>query len=92
MPLTGCSFVADLFDGAGPHLNGHDVTLVAESIAPLEELNATAGALASRGRLRARHQAVLSACDAGSGSGTGSAANAVSRVWRSTRDPISSPG
>ncbi len=26
------------FDAAVPHLNGHDVTLVAESIAPLEEL------------------------------------------------------
>jgi predicted dithiol-disulfide oxidoreductase (DUF899 family) len=36
---TGCSFVADHFDGAIPHLNGHDVTLVAESIAPLEELH-----------------------------------------------------
>jgi predicted dithiol-disulfide oxidoreductase (DUF899 family) len=35
---TGCSFVADHFDGAIPHLNGHDVTVVAESIAPLEEL------------------------------------------------------
>jgi predicted dithiol-disulfide oxidoreductase (DUF899 family) len=35
---TGCSFVADHFDGVLPHLNGHDVTLVAESIAPLEEL------------------------------------------------------
>jgi predicted dithiol-disulfide oxidoreductase (DUF899 family) len=35
---TGCSFVADHFNGAVPHLNGHDVTLVAESIAPLEEL------------------------------------------------------
>ena len=35
---TGCSFVADHFDGPLPHLNGHDVTLVAESIAPLEEL------------------------------------------------------
>jgi predicted dithiol-disulfide oxidoreductase (DUF899 family) len=35
---TGCSFVADHFDGVIPHLNGHDVTLVAESIAPLEEL------------------------------------------------------
>jgi predicted dithiol-disulfide oxidoreductase (DUF899 family) len=35
---TGCSFVADHFDGAVPHLNGHDVTLVAESIAPLQEL------------------------------------------------------
>jgi predicted dithiol-disulfide oxidoreductase (DUF899 family) len=35
---TGCSFVADHFDGAIPHLNGHDVTLVAESIAPLEAL------------------------------------------------------
>jgi predicted dithiol-disulfide oxidoreductase (DUF899 family) len=37
---TGCSFVADHFDGVLPHLNGHDVTLVAESIAPLEELGA----------------------------------------------------
>ena len=35
---VGCSFVADHFDGAVAHLNGHDVTLVAESIAPLEEL------------------------------------------------------
>jgi predicted dithiol-disulfide oxidoreductase (DUF899 family) len=35
---TGCSFVADHFDAVVPHLNGHDVTLVAESIAPLEEL------------------------------------------------------
>ncbi len=37
---TGCSFVADHFDGALPHLNGHDVTLVAESIVPIEEINA----------------------------------------------------
>jgi predicted dithiol-disulfide oxidoreductase (DUF899 family) len=37
---TGCSFAADHFDGVLPHLNGHDVTLVAESIAPVEELNA----------------------------------------------------
>jgi predicted dithiol-disulfide oxidoreductase (DUF899 family) len=36
---TGCSFVADHFDGVIPHLNGHDVTLVVESIAPLEELH-----------------------------------------------------
>ena len=35
---TGCSFAADHFDGVIPHLNGHDVTLVAESIAPLEDL------------------------------------------------------
>jgi predicted dithiol-disulfide oxidoreductase (DUF899 family) len=39
---TGCSFVADHFDGVIPHLNGHDVTLVAESIAPLEALRAYA--------------------------------------------------
>ena len=39
---TGCSFVADHFDGVIPHLNGHDVTLVSESIAPLETLNAYA--------------------------------------------------
>jgi predicted dithiol-disulfide oxidoreductase (DUF899 family) len=36
---TGCSFVADHFDAAVPHLNARDVTLVAESIAPLEELH-----------------------------------------------------
>jgi predicted dithiol-disulfide oxidoreductase (DUF899 family) len=35
---TGCSLVADHFDAAIPHLNGHDVTLVAESLAPLDEL------------------------------------------------------
>jgi uncharacterized protein DUF899 len=35
---TGCSFAADHFDAAIPHLHGHDVTLVAESIAALEEL------------------------------------------------------
>jgi predicted dithiol-disulfide oxidoreductase (DUF899 family) len=35
---TGCSFVADHFDGVIPHLNGKDVTLVSESIAPLERL------------------------------------------------------
>jgi predicted dithiol-disulfide oxidoreductase (DUF899 family) len=35
---TGCSFVADHFDGVRPHLNGHDVTLVSESIAPVGEL------------------------------------------------------
>jgi predicted dithiol-disulfide oxidoreductase (DUF899 family) len=39
---TGCSFVADHFDGVRPHLNGDDVTLVAESIAPLEQLHAYA--------------------------------------------------
>jgi predicted dithiol-disulfide oxidoreductase (DUF899 family) len=39
---TGCSFVADHFDGVRPHLKGHDVTLVAESIAPLPELQAYA--------------------------------------------------
>jgi predicted dithiol-disulfide oxidoreductase (DUF899 family) len=37
---TGCSFVADHFDGVIPHLNGRDVTLVCESIAPLKELEA----------------------------------------------------
>ena len=39
---TGCSFVADHFDAVIPHLNGHDVTLVSESIAPLEHLHAYA--------------------------------------------------
>jgi predicted dithiol-disulfide oxidoreductase (DUF899 family) len=37
---VGCSFVADHFDGVIPHLNGHDVTLVSASIAPLEPLQA----------------------------------------------------
>jgi predicted dithiol-disulfide oxidoreductase (DUF899 family) len=36
---TGCTFVADHFDAAIPHLNARDVTLVSESIAPLEELD-----------------------------------------------------
>ncbi len=35
---TGCSFVADHFDGVIPHLNGHDVTLVCASLAPLDQL------------------------------------------------------
>jgi predicted dithiol-disulfide oxidoreductase (DUF899 family) len=35
---VGCSLVADHFDAAVPHLNGHGVTLLAESIAPLDEL------------------------------------------------------
>lgn len=35
---TGCSFMADHFDGALPHLNNHDVTLVAVSRAPLAEI------------------------------------------------------
>jgi predicted dithiol-disulfide oxidoreductase (DUF899 family) len=39
---TGCSLVADHFDGVIPHLNGHDVTLVSESIAPLQRLQAYA--------------------------------------------------
>ena len=39
---TGCSFVADHFDGVLPHLNGHGVTLVTESIAPLAQLQAYA--------------------------------------------------
>jgi predicted dithiol-disulfide oxidoreductase (DUF899 family) len=39
---TGCSFIADHFDGVVPHLNGRDVTLVSESIAPLERLHAYA--------------------------------------------------
>ena len=35
---TGCSLVADHFDCVIPHLNGRDITLVCESIAPLQEL------------------------------------------------------
>ncbi len=34
----GCSFVSDHFDGANLHLRHHDVTLVAVSRAPLDEL------------------------------------------------------
>jgi len=37
---TGCSFVADHFDSAVPHLNGHGVTFVCASLAPLERLQA----------------------------------------------------
>jgi predicted dithiol-disulfide oxidoreductase (DUF899 family) len=37
---TGCSHVADHFDGVLPHLNAHDVSLLSESIAPLERLQA----------------------------------------------------
>src|SRR3954471_2547099 len=32
---TGCSLVADHFDGVIPHLNGRDITLVCASLAPL---------------------------------------------------------
>jgi Bacterial protein of unknown function (DUF899) len=35
---TGCSLIADHFDGVIPHLNGRDITLVCESIAPLQDL------------------------------------------------------
>jgi predicted dithiol-disulfide oxidoreductase (DUF899 family) len=45
---TGCSFVADHFDAVLPHLNGHDVTLVSESIAPLDQLRAYAGRMGWR--------------------------------------------
>ena len=37
---TGCSFVADHFDGVVPHLSGHDVSFVCVSSAPLERLRA----------------------------------------------------
>lgn len=36
----GCSFLADHLDGTLPHLNHHDVTLVAISRAPLEKIEA----------------------------------------------------
>jgi predicted dithiol-disulfide oxidoreductase (DUF899 family) len=36
----GCSFLCDHIDGALPHLNNHDVTLVAVSRAPLVKLEA----------------------------------------------------
>jgi predicted dithiol-disulfide oxidoreductase (DUF899 family) len=35
-----CSSIADTFDGVIPHLNNHDVTFLAVSRAPLEELEA----------------------------------------------------
>jgi predicted dithiol-disulfide oxidoreductase (DUF899 family) len=35
---TGCSFVADHFDAAIPHLKARDVTLVTESLQPLDQL------------------------------------------------------
>jgi predicted dithiol-disulfide oxidoreductase (DUF899 family) len=35
---TGCSLIADHFDGVQAHLNGRDISLVCESIAPLAEL------------------------------------------------------
>lgn len=37
---VGCSFLADHFDATLPHLNHHDVTLVAVSRAPLPEIEA----------------------------------------------------
>ncbi|MEO7319519.1 MAG: thioredoxin family protein [Chthoniobacteraceae bacterium] len=37
---VGCSFLADNIDGARPHLEAHDVTLVVVSRAPLTELEA----------------------------------------------------
>lgn len=36
----GCSFLADHIDGMLPHLNHHDVTMIAVSRAPLEKLTA----------------------------------------------------
>jgi len=36
----GCSFLADHLDGTLPHLNNHDVTLIAVSRAPLAEIEA----------------------------------------------------
>jgi predicted dithiol-disulfide oxidoreductase (DUF899 family) len=36
----GCSFLADHLDGTLPHLNNHDVTLVAVSLAPLAKIDA----------------------------------------------------
>ncbi|TCR93345.1 thioredoxin family protein [Rhizobium sp. BK376] len=37
---VGCSFLADHLDGSLPHLNHHDVTLVAVARAPLEKIEA----------------------------------------------------
>jgi predicted dithiol-disulfide oxidoreductase (DUF899 family) len=40
---VGCSFTADSLDGAVVHLEHHDVTFLATSRAPLEEINAYEG-------------------------------------------------
>lgn len=40
VPCIGCSYTADSFDGAVFHLADHDVTFVAVSRAPIEQLNA----------------------------------------------------
>jgi predicted dithiol-disulfide oxidoreductase (DUF899 family) len=37
---VGCSFLSDAFDGAIPHVNARDVSVVVVSRAPLETLNA----------------------------------------------------
>jgi predicted dithiol-disulfide oxidoreductase (DUF899 family) len=37
---AGCTGLADSFDGVLPHLNAHDVTLIAISRAPIEKLSA----------------------------------------------------
>ena len=37
---SGCSFLADHIDGTLPHLNNHDVTMVAVSRAPLSKIDA----------------------------------------------------
>jgi len=37
---TGCSFLSDHVDGTLPHLNNHDVTYVAVSRAPLDQIEA----------------------------------------------------
>ncbi len=37
---TGCSFLADHLDGALPHLENHDVTMLAVSRAPLDRIEA----------------------------------------------------
>src|SRR5262249_46774789 len=45
---TGCSFLADHLDGTLPHLNHHDVTLVAASRAPLDKIEAYKGRMGWR--------------------------------------------
>ena len=39
-PADGCSFVADHMDGAAPHINARDITLIVCSRAPLGEIEA----------------------------------------------------
>jgi predicted dithiol-disulfide oxidoreductase (DUF899 family) len=45
---TGCSLIADHFDGVSAHLNGRGIRLVCESMAPLTELQSYQGQMGWR--------------------------------------------